>query len=227
MRNDDISIYVNVQLFLFSSKFNCFEMLKDVIIMIMFQNGEVEMGKSEKILMIIVLVGTIISGSAIFGMVSAKKIEKVAPESVIERVSSESESRAAKESEVSESMKQSSEVPEVTTTPESTDSAMISSAETNVKSNAVRFGTTNQSLWPIRESILNNIYGHIHSKSDPTGFAMWLVEKPNGFYVYAGHQMPGSVIGTVTDNGDGSFTYVKDMSSDYNNKDNQDFKFRA
>lgn len=184
------------------------------------------MKTSEKVLIGVVAVGTVIAAVAIFAMVGAQKIEKVAPESVIERVSSESESRAAKESEASESMKQSSEAQESQTNPESTDSAVISSAETNVKSNVVKFGTTNQSLWPIRESILNNIYGHIHSESDPTGFSMWLVEKPNGFYVYAGHQMPGSMIGTVTDNGDGSFTYVKDTSSGYN-KDDRDFKFKA
>lgn len=171
------------------------------------------MKTSEKVLIGVVAVGTVIAALAIFAMVGAQKIEKLAPESVIERVSSESESRAAKEAEESsdgvtlngENTDEDTKVTQETKQVSRTDKKTNESVENDLYTpdGALRYATTDPDMVRMRRVLLEKWREYTGS-----GTVNWdlvrLNESPGGFSVSAG----GVNWGSIEDKGNNKFDFV-------------------
>lgn len=187
-----------------------------------------------KVLIGVLAAGTVVTGFAIAGMMSEPKIEKKTPESSIKRVSSESKSESSSEAAQSESVAsveaqvESTGTPSVSSSetesqsqvvkPEAKASESKSEEKTSevtpkivdprlVKELTYKYGTSQQETWGVRDRILTNVYQHVRGEGVMAGFAVRMTEVPGGFDIYAGQQDPGALIGKVTDNGGGIFTF--------------------
>ncbi|MCW0952974.1 hypothetical protein OIT44_02665 [Weissella ceti] len=178
------------------------------------------MKSAEKVLIGLSIVGTILVGSVIVGLLAQQKVVKTEPTSAIERVSNETSSEISSEDITLEKPDNKNVKDDTVTDSESinqTSSVDETAHQPAYSGNAATYGTTNKALWGIRAEILTQVYEYVMGKDNPVGVGINLVEKPGGFYVYAGQQAPGENIGEITDNGNNTFTFIPNKYTGYKN----------
>jgi len=180
-----------------------------------------ETKKYKKVLIGIGLLAVAILVGAVVGILASSKIDKKndSAESAISRVESKNSSSEAKEKSESaeKAAKEENAKVDENNNNDSNDQRNQSDQQNDMDANqnaanAQRYGTANQALWPVRERILNKVYKHLNGDS-PVGFGIRMNEVKGGFSVYVGHQGPGAFVGTIRDNGNGTYTYAPEDST--------------